>query len=145
VYASNDDLQMRLGAALYLELTDDGTGTPDEEKATEARAGAEGEIDSYLARRYAVPVDTVAHPGAAGVLRSVTLDLAEFRLRSRKPPVPDDARRKKDAAILWLQRVASGAATLPSATEPPHNPAQGVVGAVVGGPRVLTPQELADL
>ncbi len=144
-YATNADVQKRLGAPLYLELTDDGTGVPDEEKVNEARIGAEGEVDSYLARRYAVPIDTAAYPETAGLLRSITLDLTEFRLRSRKPPVAEEARLKREDAIAWLGRIASGQTVLPAATELPGNPAIAPTASTVGGRRILTAEEMEEL
>ena len=61
-YATNSDIESRLGNTLYVQLTDDvGSGSADEEKVSEARLAAEGEVNSYLGRRYAVPVDLTNH------------------------------------------------------------------------------------
>jgi len=145
-YATNADVEERLGTALYVQLTDDtGTGSADTDKVTEARQGAEGEVNSYLGRRYSVPVDVAAHAEVAGVLKSVTLDLVEFRLHERRPPVPEDVRRKRDAAVKWLEMVASGAVVLPAGSELAGNPALGISGRVVGAERVLTREEMGNL
>ena len=64
-YLANSDIEKRLGAAAYVQLTDDeGTGSANQDRVDEARLGAEGEANSYLARRYAVPVDLSAGGGA---------------------------------------------------------------------------------
>jgi len=145
-YVSNSDVEERLGSAAYVQLTDDsGTGSADEDKVTEARLGAEGEVNSYLGRRYAVPVDTTVHSELAAVLKSVTLDLAECRLHARRPPVPDDVRQKRHASVQWLQRVAAGEAVLPATTEVDGNSATGIEGSVTGTSRVLSREEMEDL
>ena len=141
-YATNADIEERLGTALYIELTDDtASGQADEDKVTEARTAAEAEIDSYLGRRYAVPIETDGQPVLAAMLKRLTLDLAEHRLRARRLPVPDDTHALRDAALLWLTRVAKGEATLPSASELPSNPANGAEAATVGRPRMLDGDE----
>ena len=99
-YITNADIEERLGTAAYVQLADDdGNGVADVGVVDEARLGAEGEANSYLGRRYSVPVSLTTHPDLADVLASFTLDLAEYRLRLRRPPVPDDARRRRDQAI----------------------------------------------
>ena len=65
----------------------------------EARLAAEGEVNSYLARRYRAPIDLTTHADLADLLASVTLDLVEYRLRVRRPPVGDDARRRYTEAL----------------------------------------------
>jgi len=145
-YVSNADIEERLGSEAYVQLTDDaGSGSADEDKVTEARLGAEGEVNSYLGRRHAVPIDVTTHDELAAVLKSVTLDLVEYRLHTRRPPVPDAFRRKRESAVRWLQRVASGQAVLPAASEVEGNPATGVAGEVTGSPRVMSREEMEDL
>jgi len=145
-YASNADLEERLGSSVYVQLTDDaGTGSADEDKVAEALGGAEGEVNSYLGRRVAVPVETGGDPQLSAVLKSITLDLAEYRLHGRRPPVPADVRHKYESAVKWLQRVASGAAVLPAAAELDGNPALGITGEVTGSPRVMSREELENL
>ena len=62
-YITDSDIQTRVGPAAYVQLTDDtGGGVANETVVDEARAGAEGEVNAYLARRYAVPLQ-VAAPG----------------------------------------------------------------------------------
>jgi len=64
-------------------------------------------VDSYLAARYGVPVDTAAEPETAALLRTIVLDLVEYRLHARRPPVPAAVIEKRDAAVGWL-RLRSG-------------------------------------
>ncbi len=144
-YITNSDIEERLGSVAYVQLADDdGNGVADVGVVDEARLGAEGEVNSYLGRRYSVPVSLTTHPDLADVLASFTLDLAEYRLRLRRPPVPDDARRRRDQAIEWLTRVAEGRIELPSAVGVAASTSRGTIAAVTGERRVLTRDELAD-
>jgi phage gp36-like protein len=145
-YITNSDLESWLGTATYIALTDDeGTGSADPAQASEARLGAEGEANSYLATRYQVPVNVSGHPEVAAVLRAFVLDLAAYRLHNRRPPVPEDIVRRHDEAVTWLARVASGLVQLPAAAALPENPTLGIVGESDGSPRTMTRDELDRL
>jgi phage gp36-like protein len=145
-YASLTDLRERLGDQTYVQLTDDaGTGVADEDVASEALGGAEGEMNSFLARRYAVPVQTGDEPEAAALLKSVAIDLAEHRLHSRRSSIPEHVRANREAAFRWLQLVAAGQAILPVHCEPAGNSAMGFAGKISGSPRVLTREEMGSL
>ena len=145
-YITNADIEQRLGHVAYVQLTVDyGTGIADEVKIDEARLGAEGEVDSYLGRRYAVPINLALYPETAGVLKSITLDLAEYRLHCRRSPVPEEVIAKRELAVRWLQGIATGELVLPTTTEPASNPASGFEARVTGNLRILTPDEMKDL
>ncbi len=144
-YINNADIEQRLGSGAYVQLTDDDQdGSADVGVVDEARLGAEGEVNGYLARRYQVPIDLTAHPELAAVLASITLDVAEYRLRLRRPPVSEDARRRFLQTIEWLGRVADGKADLPSEGAVAASAARGTVAATTGEGRVLTRDELSD-
>jgi phage gp36-like protein len=118
-YISNSEIEARLGSAAYVQLTDDaGSGFANETVVDEARAGAEGEVDAYLARRFAVPLDLVQHPEASGLIKGLALDLAEHRLRLRRPPVSAAADSRRVNAVALLQRLASGEVDLSARTAP---------------------------
>jgi phage gp36-like protein len=145
-YSTNADVEERLGVALYVQLTDDaGTGVADEGKVTEARQAAEAEIDSYLARRYVVPVDTTNRDELAAMLKSVTLDLAEYRLHSRRPPIAGAITQKRTWAVQWLDRVVEGRVVLPVADMLGGSGAVGLVGEVTGPKRIMSRDELSNL
>lgn len=144
-YITNNDIQLRLGAATYVQLADDdGDGQADVAVVDEARLGAEGEINAYLARRYETPIDVTVHAELAGLLSSVALDLAEFRLRMRRPPVSEDARRRRGQTVDWLVRVADGRIDLPSVSALAGSSSRGTLGVVSGEPRLLTRDELSQ-
>lgn len=143
-YITNSDIQERLGGAAYVQLTDDdGNGVADVGVVDEARLAAEGEVNSYLARRYEVPIDLSAHPELADILASMTLDLVEYRLRLRRPPVGRSAQQIRAEAVAWLTRVADGRIDLPSATPVATNTNRGPLGATTGAERLLTRDELS--
>ncbi len=144
-YVTNADIQERLGNATYVQLADDdGNGQADVGVVDEARLGAEGEVNSYLARRFGVPIDLAVHADLADLLASITLDLAEYRLRARRPPISEDARRRRTEAVAWLPRVPAGSIELPSATSVASNATRGSLGAITGEERLLSRDELAD-
>ena len=145
-YITNADIESWLGTEAYIELTDDdGSGSAEAARVDEARHGAEGEANSYLATRYAVPVDVSAQPEAAAVLRAFVLDLAAYRLHSRRPPVPADVVRRREEAVTWLGRVVAGIVQLPAGAAPRENPALGMIAKADGPARVMTRAELQDL
>ncbi len=143
-YITNADIQERLGSDTYVQLTDDdGDGQADSGVVDEARLGAEGEVNSYLARRYQVPIDVTTHADLADVLASFTLDLVEYKLRARRPPVPQETVEKRKQAIEWLSRVADAKAELPSATPVAAVTTRGTLGATTGEERLLSRDELS--
>lgn len=144
-YVTNDDIAERVGNATYVQLADDdGDNQADVGVVDEIRLAAEGEVNSYLARRYQVPIDLAVHAELADVLASMALDLAEYRLRARRPPVPQDARDRRAQAIEWLKRIADGVIDLPSVAPLASSTLRGALGEVTGEERLLSRDELAD-
>jgi len=142
-YITNTDIEVRLGNATYVQLADDdGDGVADAAVVDEARLAAEGEVDSYLALRHATPVDLAVHPELAGLLKGISLDLAEFRLRLRRPPVAEDARRRRDQTIEWLRGLADGTVALPSLAAVQTTAARGTIAKAIGAKRMLSRDEL---
>ncbi len=145
-YVTNNDIEERLGTAAYIQLTDDtGSGSADIDKVDEARLGAEGEVNSYLGRRYAVPIDLAAHAEVADVLKSFVLDLVEYRLHSSRPPVSSAVSSKRNQAIAWLDRVAKAEVILPSVEPIAENPAKGFAAETSSNERIFTRDELDNL
>jgi len=142
-YLTNLDIEQRLGHAACVQLADDdGDGQPDAGVVDEARLGAEGELNSYLARRYEVPIDLGRHPDVGDLLKTVALDLAEYRLRLRRPPMPDDAAARRQRTTAWLARVADGRVSLPASIPIAASSSRGTVATVTGATRRLSDKEL---
>ena len=145
-YVTNTDIEERLGTAAHIQLTDDsGSGSADLDKIDEARAGAEGEANSYFASRYKVPIDATGEPQVLAAIKSVVLDLIAYRLPGRRPPIPADIVRRRSEAIAWLAQVGLGAVHLPSAIALAENPAGGIVIETSGPARVMTRDSLQNI
>ena len=144
-YLTNTDIENRVGTAAYVQLTDDdGDNQADTVVVDEVRLGAEGEVNSYLARRFAVPIDLTVYPELSDLLKSITLDLVEMRLRARRPPVPDATLRSHGDALAWLRGVAEGAIALPSASPISPTGLQGPAILTSGEERILSHDEFAE-
>ena len=144
-YISNADIEERLGTQTYVQLTDDdGDAVADVGVVDEARLGAEGEVNSYLARRYRVPIDLAVNPELADLLATITLDLVEFRLHTRRPPVSDAVLQKQRHAVQWLQRIVDGTIDLPSLSELPAGGLRGLQAGWTSADRTLSREELSD-
>jgi len=144
-YLTNEDIESRLGRDAFLQLTDDdGDNVADPPVVDEARLAAEGELDGYLAGRFRVPIDVTGQPRLAAFLASLALDLVEFRLRARRPPVAADALRRRQEALNFLTRVAEGRAELPSAAPLPPGELAGPRARASGAERVLHDEELSE-
>ena len=142
-YVTNNDIETYLGTQTYVQLTDDaGSGSADVNKVNQARLGAEGEVNGYLATRYAVPVNVTGEVDVGEVIRTFVLDLVAYRLHGRRPPVPVDVVRRHDEAITWLGRVASGLVQLPSTVALPITTSVGTVGSSQKTARVMTRESL---
>lgn len=121
-YVTTTQLRDRLGVTLYARLTDRVAGaTASDSVAQQIIDEASGEADSYLARRYATPIDTALHPELSDVLEGRVLDLAEQRAWAGSPfsaGIPARVTAAREAAAAWLIAVANGAADLPGAAPP---------------------------
>jgi phage gp36-like protein len=148
-YISTSDLSRRLGAALYARLTDRVAGaTADEVVAQQIVAEAEAEANSFLARRYATPVDLAAAPELAATLAARVLDLAEHRAWRSSPFVSGVPQRVEELyrqAASWFEAAARGAALLPAAAPPASGVAEVRGPLYAARPRQATAQELDGL
>lgn len=143
-YITHSMLEQRVGSAAYAQLADDnGDGVADVEVVDEIRQAAEGEVNSYLAARYAVPVDLAAFSELSGLLVSITLDVAEYRLRLRRPPVSMEVLRRRAEAVDWLANIAAGVLALP-ADGVPTNAGRGITAEAIGNARILSHDELTN-
>jgi phage gp36-like protein len=100
-------------------LTDDAeTGIPDDEVIQGVIDMAEGEINSYAARKYLVPMD-VTDTAFAAFMRAITLNMAVWYLVGQRNDIVSDAKQKAyDDAVLWLEKLGSGKVEPPVAAAP---------------------------
>lgn len=120
-YATLAQLKEHVGNAtttgLYTKLTarEDGV-TADDDVGQRALDAAEGEINGYLAVKYAVPISSTTAQ-VTSLLRSIALDLAEYALwanRNVGREIPERVQNARDDRIDFLQRIVAGKAVLPS-------------------------------
>ena len=144
-YILNSDIATRVGSVALIQLADDdGDNVADTAVVDEVRLAAEGELNSHLANRFVVPIDVAAHPELAGLLTALTLDLAEYRLRLRRPPVPKECERKRSQTIDLLRRFSSGELDLPSSAAVASSSLRGPFAETTGDARVLSREEMSD-
>lgn len=105
-YATQADMQTAFGADELIQLTDRAdppVGAIDTAVLDRALEAADGEIDSYLATRYALPLASVPV-----ILRDCAADIARYRLHGRG--VPERVEKAYQARVAWLRDVARGVA-----------------------------------
>ncbi|KKN19687.1 hypothetical protein LCGC14_0943310 [marine sediment metagenome] len=124
-YATTAQLQARFeDTAEVAALTDTAdSGTPDSAVLTEVLDGAEGRLDGYIGTQHRIPVDVASDTVLANFMRTVTLDVAEYKLLARHNIVPESKLLAFDAAIQWAKDVGSGDAVLPAAAAQPSTEA----------------------
>jgi len=137
-YCNQDDILKMIPQDELTELTADTGDTPDPEVVTEAIAKADAEIDAYLGTRYVTPLSPVP-----AQVTSLSVDMAIYHLYTRRSLAPMVRRRKYEAALAFLQRVASGEVVLEDVGgEPPGTQHQGVK--ADGATRLFSRDTLGD-
>ncbi len=106
-YAEADDLRKQWVSVLTTQLTP-------EEIAT-LIADADGIIDAYLARRYAVPLASI--PNTPRVIRTISATLALIDVIDKNPATPDWVMRKIERAWKLLEAIANGDMAIPGVVE----------------------------
>lgn len=103
-YAAPTDLQARYPDVRLTELSDPVGATLQTARLQTALDDASAEMDSHLGRRYSLPLATVP-----SVLKRLCCDLAVYRLMALLPKESvQDARRRYDDGITWLDDLVSG-------------------------------------
>lgn len=109
MYATVADMSGLYGETELIALSDrDGTGEVDTTLIEAALDRAGSEADSYLARRYAVPLAEVPP-----VLVTVVCDIARHLLTGGPTSETDPIEERYRRAVAWLSDVAAGRADLP--------------------------------
>lgn len=124
----------------------DGDGTADTDAVARAIEAAEGEVNTHLAARYALPL-----PSVPAILKQLTVDVALYRLAGQANARTEEHRTRYEDAVAMLKRVAEGKAELPFEADPnadPENPftGQGPDPVVIEGPaRIFTREKMRGL
>ncbi len=148
-YITITQLQSRLGSTLYARLTDRVNGTTaDSTVAQQIVDEAEALANSYLAKRYATPIDLTAHPELSNVLETRVLDLAEYLVWRDSPfvtDIPERVRLLHDETPDWFTSIASGEIDLPASSPPASRTAVDDSPRYTEPPRRFTHDELDGL
>ncbi|WP_293765810.1 DUF1320 domain-containing protein [uncultured Aquitalea sp.] len=105
-YITAQSLEERFGQGFLLAVTDPtNTGEIDQPKVSRALADAADLIDSYIGKRYVLPVPTV--PPSLG---RVAADLVRYFLMTDAPGEEVTARYKD--GVQWLKNVSTGLVSL---------------------------------
>jgi len=118
-YATTAELTARFeDDATVAHLTDAAGGAIDTAVLTEVLEGAESFINSFIAKRYLVPVVVSGDTGLVQVFNKHTLDLAQYDLLARGDLVSEAKMALRDSAVQWCKDIAKGVIVLPAATTP---------------------------
>jgi len=113
---------------LLIQLTDDElTGSVNADRVTAAITNAQAEVDSFIAKRYLVPV---ADPLPV-TLKNWTIMLTKYHLYARRPPVSEDITALRKDVLARLLEVSKGITSLGIAPIPQGS---SEVGGVISGP-----------
>ncbi|MBM4274589.1 MAG: DUF1320 domain-containing protein [Deltaproteobacteria bacterium] len=106
-YCTLDDLKNLISETELAQLTAESGEEPDPEVVAWAIAQAGGEIDSYLAERYRVPLSEVPSQ-----VQALAADMSIYHLYTRRSVAPRARRQKYEAAVAFLKEVIAGRAVL---------------------------------
>lgn len=123
VYASPQDLIERDEQLLWTLALDRGTQLLNDSWITQALATADDEINSFLARRYVLPLLSVP-----GLLRNIAMTLAFYWLADRDQQATNLLEERYKMALQQLREIADGKRELGLPT--PEKPTEGSVGKV---------------
>lgn len=113
-YATQADIVLLYGANALVVADHDRDGLPDEDAVTRAIDAAQGEIDTYLAARYALPLHEVP-----SFLRQLTVDIALYRLALAADVATTEHRTRYEDALSHLKKIGEGKASLAFTTPAP--------------------------
>ena len=121
-YATTADLIARFESTVALaHLTDSvDDGAADTDVLDEVINDAEGEIDSYMGGKYAIPVDVSLSTVLAARMKSMTLNIATWNLTAIRGDIVSDSKtRAHELLIEYLTKMSTGELSMPSATPIP--------------------------
>lgn len=110
-YATPQDLIDRLGTREAAAISDrTGSGTPNTGVLTDALAQAEDEVNSYVGRRYYLPLSDGSGPlaTAPSVLKRLTIDVARYRQTGTEIMETETIRTRYKDAVRMLEQIAEG-------------------------------------
>lgn len=144
-YATQTDIAELYGANALVVADHDRDGVPDTAAVTRALEAATGEIDTYLARRYQLPLAEVP-----SFLKQLCVDIALYRLALSADVASAEHRARYEDALSHLKAIADGRAALVFTPAPPAEGEEpdtsGPQPIVAGGPeRLFSRDKMRDL
>lgn len=110
-YCTLADILDVMDEADVIGYTDDeDTGSVNTDATDKAISGAAALIDVRVASRYDVPFDPVPD-----MVKALAVDIAAYKISSRRGSAPEEFRTKFDDAVRLLKDIGSGNAVLPGA------------------------------
>ncbi len=106
-YATPADITLLYGANAIYVADHNRDGTADMGAVERALISATGEIDTYLAARYALPLLEVPE-----FLKQLTVDIALYRLALSADVSTTEHRTRYEDALSHLRKIAKGEAAL---------------------------------
>jgi phage gp36-like protein len=133
MYATVDIMTARFGQREAIALSDrDRTGEVNATVLGDALDDASSEIDTYLAGRYALPLNP-----APKMLAGICCDIARYRLCGGETVMTEEIKDRYKNAVNFLKLVSQGDVTLGVTSEgavaQPDNPIQFMTGTRVFG------------
>ena len=110
-YCTQSDIEKLIPIQELAELTTETGSTPDAAVMAEAIAKADAEIDSYLGVINSVPLSAIP-----ARVKGLSEEISIYYLYMRRSAIPEARQKAYDDGIAFLQLVASGKASLPSAS-----------------------------
>ncbi|MBA7667256.1 hypothetical protein ES703_75341 [subsurface metagenome] len=139
-YCTKDDLLKKISENQLVELTDDeGIGSIIDAVITKNISEADGEIDSYCKKRYALPFNPVPE-----MVNKLSVDITIYNLYSRRQDLTNEVVTKRyDDAIKFLKDIRKGLADIEA--DPPPAVDSGQVGKYSANERIFTRDKMNDL
>ncbi|HDO7098907.1 gp436 family protein [Klebsiella pneumoniae] len=116
VYVTRDDLLATDGSLIWNMAIDKTSGQLDEVKILTAIDDADAEINSFLAKRYQLPLNITTVPRP---LHRVATSIAIYWLSERDNQITDLIQKRYDTAIQTLKEMANGTRDLGLPTDTP--------------------------
>ncbi len=108
MYCTQTHIERRIGIDDLVLLSDyDEDGDADAAVVAQAISHAQGDIDSYLAVKFSVPVSPVP-----AVLQKHCTTMAIYYLQLGRDSVTENYRKAYDDIVKWLKDVVAGKASL---------------------------------
>lgn len=148
-YASQTDIVDLYGANALVVADRDGDGVPDAEAVARALNLSSGEMDTYIGRRYSLPLPALTDSSAAH-LTQLCVDIAVYRLALSQDVATTEHRIRYEDALSVLTKIADGRAALslapPATGEEGESEVTGPQPIVAGGPeRLFSREKMRDL